>query len=248
MFYANDGHLLSDILARNLTTDSFAEDSSNLLARFVDNGHDHMRRALVIKLRDPFAQIGLHRLNATSFEIGIEFGLFTDHRLGLDDQIDSLAVAEFINIAIGIFYSTRLVDNRSGVLSICFKLRHQFRLMLNSIVFGITQHRAQIDKTILWTVIGLFSGKGTETRGTPVRSETAKSGLQIFVLQSALETYIERLVFMSGMFFLFSEHLLNGTTMRQGILCRSYPAQLPFHDGLLLWSWSIILYGQSCFA
>ena len=43
---------------------NFAEELRDLLARLVDRRRDEVRRSLTGELDDPFAEVGLHRVDA----------------------------------------------------------------------------------------------------------------------------------------------------------------------------------------
>src|SRR6266851_4605433 len=151
--------LAQNIFARDLTSGRLCKQRAYLLPRFMDNRHHHVRWPFMSELRNPFTKVGLNSLDTTGFQVVIQLCLFAHHRFRFDNEIDTLARAQFINIPVCLLRRTGLVHDGSRCLRHSPKLRQQLGLMLNSIIFRLAQQRAHVRKTIIWAILVLFIAK-----------------------------------------------------------------------------------------
>jgi len=63
------------------------EELGHLVAGQVDGRHDHVGRAFVAQLDDPFAKVRLHDFQIVFFQAVVEEGFLSRHGLGLDDYL-----------------------------------------------------------------------------------------------------------------------------------------------------------------
>ena len=90
----------SDVVRVLQRAGDLGEEFGHLLAGEVDGGHDHVRRAFVAELDDPFAQVGLRHLEAFLFQVVVEEGLLRGHGLALDDLLDPVVFGDAAMISL----------------------------------------------------------------------------------------------------------------------------------------------------
>ena len=74
------------------------------------------------ELGHPFTEVGLDSLDTTRFQIVIQLCFFAHHGLGFDNQVNALALAQFVNIAIGVLRCACLVNDCSRSFCLRFEL------------------------------------------------------------------------------------------------------------------------------
>ncbi len=103
-FVANRADLLRNILQRDrfVGGEHAIQQLPNLLAPQMQRRPDDMARPLMAFLHDPFAGVGFDHVDAEGFERMVELDLLADHRLALDDQIDTPLLTNLANQIHGI--------------------------------------------------------------------------------------------------------------------------------------------------
>ena len=80
----------------------------------MDHGRDNVRRRLLGKLQDVFAEIGLDDLHAGRFERVVQRALLADHRFRFDRFFDVVAARELAHDAIHVGGRLRPVHDRAA--------------------------------------------------------------------------------------------------------------------------------------
>ena len=85
------GHLdhAVDVLQVNRRFRDLAEKGSHLLPGKVNGRHDHVGRAFLPQLNDPFPEIGFGHFETLCFQMIIQMGLFRGHGFGFDNGLNA---------------------------------------------------------------------------------------------------------------------------------------------------------------
>ncbi len=90
------GHLdhAVDVFQVNRLFRDIAKKGSHLLPGKVNGRHDHVGRAFVPQLNDPFPKIGFGHLETLGFQMIIQMGLFRSHGFGFDNGFNAIVPAD----------------------------------------------------------------------------------------------------------------------------------------------------------
>ena len=94
-------HAVDVVGVLNLPGD-LREEFGNFLAGQMDGRHDHVRRAFVAQLNDPFAEVGFGDHKTFFFQVVVEEGFFRGHRLALDDFLHLVGPGNIGNDGVGL--------------------------------------------------------------------------------------------------------------------------------------------------
>ena len=78
------------------------EELGDLLAGEMNGRHDHVRRAFMPELDDPFAEVGFGYDKTFFFQVVVEEGFFRGHGLALDDFLDAVGPGNIGNDGVGL--------------------------------------------------------------------------------------------------------------------------------------------------
>jgi len=101
------------------------EEIGHLVPGEVDGRHDHVGRALVAQLDDPFAQIRLGHLKAFGLQMMIEMDFLGGHGLGLDHGPDVVVLGDLRDNLAGLGGVLGQVDLRALGLGLTFEFLEQ---------------------------------------------------------------------------------------------------------------------------
>ncbi len=154
------------------------EQVGHLVPGKMDGRHDHVGRAFMAELDDPFAKVCLHHAEAVLFQGGVQVDFLSRHRLGLDNVLAVVVTGDFADDAVGILCSFGQMDVHAALFRLCLELLVQLGHVLGGIILDFGYF---VDKSL---DINAFKDAGTA--GLVFHGELVKSLAQELVVQRFL--------------------------------------------------------------
>src|SRR5207247_1602291 len=101
-----------------------------------------------------------------------------------------------------------LVDDRSRRFRLGLKLRYQFGLVLDGIVFCLAQRSTQVFKAKSGAMLRFLGSKHVSTRSPPGRGKAFQGAVHVLVSERLLQAFFKRLILACWIRHFFTHDLL----------------------------------------